>query len=531
MRKTLPAVPAEFDGLFLYGNTEFPVLSSLVFALSNRINQSAFPRTPRFIYRITSKVAPESVTEFAKPFQSGTSQITPSNAVDLLTLSYELGIPSAIAELTNFLGTNSLDLLIHALESQLSESADSSELEIALSKRLLNEFENPNLFRLPLSCLERIVRSVSLNSSESHTQLFQFCVAAFDHFGPGASVLFRVFDFGKLSAKEIEQLSNRPDFVWPFLGGSVHATLHSWNSSTLELLRSVQTELSDLRSQIEGLRLLTGFSFPAKEAGILSHLSSICRAAVLKEEANGSRVYDFGEYRIRPTHCAIETANPVSWVLEGSEDGSNWAEFDRRSGEKIGKFSLKSTAESRFLRLSVSGNSAVNFEVFGSLLDSPRPVTKRDVEWLRSALKADQDWSSPIAKSIDELRAAFETNRKASLNQLQGLLESSVKSHNQMTELSQELQGLSDRQAGLSNRVRALDAMQQQLSDGLGGQIAGQITAFCEQRQREREAWWAQHPPPHHHGGPHHGPHGHPHGPPPGGPPHGGPWHPPPPFF
>jgi hypothetical protein len=225
------------------------------------------------------------------------------------------------------------------------------------------------------------------------------------------------------------------------------------------------------------------------------------RAAVPKEAANWSRVYDFAEFRIRPTQYTIEIpegATPVSWVLEGSEDGSNWSEFDLQNEAKLGTFKLKISGESRFLRLSVSGTSAVTFGVFGPLLDSPKPATQSDLEGLRAALRADQAWLKPITSSIEELRTTFETNRQASLNQIQGLLdkvnESSGNSNAQVMELSQKLQGLSDSHAGVSNgigsRVTALDTRLKQLSDGLNGQM----TAFCEQRAKQRDQWWARQP-------------------------------------
>jgi hypothetical protein len=378
-------------------------------------------------------------------------------------------------------------LLVRGLESELGGVGESSELEVELSKRLLESWENENLHGLPLSCLERVVRLVPVRDSESRSKLFKFCLSVFDRFGSAASTLFNAFDLNDLMAREIEELTNRPTFIWSFVGGSVHATLQSWNSTTLDFLRSVQTELNELRSRVEGLCLLTNYSFPVSlstpPAGVLARLSSVRREVLSKEEPNGSRVYDFGDCRLHPTHYAMEIANETekatSWSFEGSEDGSNWNEFDRRSDETFGTvrtFHLKRTGESRFLRIVFSGNAKLlSFEVFGALDDSPKGVTKRDVEWLKSVLKSDQEWSNSIINNLDELRKTLDTNQQSYINQ-----------------------------------------------------INAQIAAFQSERQRQYAAWVAQYPsspwdhppfgPHHHHGhgpGPGHGP-GHGHWPPPG---------------
>jgi hypothetical protein len=235
MPRTTPALPTECDGAFLFKNDEFPVLTTLVLALSPTTRQ--FTGQTRFVRRITSNVSPDSVAEFAKLFQSNHCQITPSNALDLLLLCQELGVSPGVAKVTEFLGSNSIDLLISSLSQNLNDSDATAQLEVVLSKQLIDNIDNKRLMQLPFPCLQRVIRSVPLDNSDTKRKLFKFCLSVFDHFGPKASGLFNIFELKDLSPQETEDLTNRPDFMWPFLGGSVHATLHSWNASTLEFLR------------------------------------------------------------------------------------------------------------------------------------------------------------------------------------------------------------------------------------------------------------------------------------------------------
>jgi hypothetical protein len=100
--------------------------------------------------------------------------------------------------------------------------------------------------------------------------------------------------------------------------------------------------------------------------------------------------YDFKNSRVSLTHYSIRTPNPAqnrhhlkSWVLEVSNDGSNWTEVDRHVDNSdlngtslIGTYSiLGQVHESRFVRLRQIGKNhsgydflAVSgFELFGTL--------------------------------------------------------------------------------------------------------------------------------------------------------------------
>jgi hypothetical protein len=68
--------------------------------------------------------------------------------------------------------------------------------------------------------------------------------------------------------------------------------------------------------------------------------------------------WDFHEMRVRPTHYTIWGYWLKSWVVEGSLDGQNWTEIDRKMNnqdfkgrEKTVSFTVSNPVECRFIRL------------------------------------------------------------------------------------------------------------------------------------------------------------------------------------
>jgi hypothetical protein len=97
---------------------------------------------------------------------------------------------------------------------------------------------------------------------------------------------------------------------------------------------------------------------------------------------------DFHNLRIRPTCYAIRSATVAgylkSWVIEGSLDGQEWTEIDRRRDNKdligehaVAAFEVSQSVECRFIRLRQTGKnhygtdylSFCAFEVFGTVLE------------------------------------------------------------------------------------------------------------------------------------------------------------------
>jgi hypothetical protein len=69
--------------------------------------------------------------------------------------------------------------------------------------------------------------------------------------------------------------------------------------------------------------------------------------------------WDFRETRVRPTYYMIMGYQLKSWVVEGSLNGTNWTEIDRKTDNQTSKgagwvkasFAVATVAECRFIRL------------------------------------------------------------------------------------------------------------------------------------------------------------------------------------
>jgi hypothetical protein len=97
---------------------------------------------------------------------------------------------------------------------------------------------------------------------------------------------------------------------------------------------------------------------------------------------------EFRDSLIRPTHYTIRSSKnnyPKSWVFEGSMNGKDWTELDRRKNDShlkedlaVHSFEVKSPFECRFLRLTQTGKNHSDshvlafssLEIFGGLEQS-----------------------------------------------------------------------------------------------------------------------------------------------------------------
>jgi hypothetical protein len=91
--------------------------------------------------------------------------------------------------------------------------------------------------------------------------------------------------------------------------------------------------------------------------------------------------WDFLEMRVCPTHYTIGAFRLKSWVLEGSLDGANWREIDRKTntqdfkGDQTVSFIVVTPMECRFIRLTQTDKNHCNeaelilavVEFFGTL--------------------------------------------------------------------------------------------------------------------------------------------------------------------
>jgi hypothetical protein len=107
---------------------------------------------------------------------------------------------------------------------------------------------------------------------------------------------------------------------------------------------------------------------------------------------NGWLCWDFQELRLRPTHYTIWSLHLKSWVVEGSLDGANWTEIDRRTNTNefiqpggIASFPISKLATCRFIRLTQTGPNhaggwviiASAFEFFGDIYNGQSKLSKK----------------------------------------------------------------------------------------------------------------------------------------------------------
>jgi hypothetical protein len=102
--------------------------------------------------------------------------------------------------------------------------------------------------------------------------------------------------------------------------------------------------------------------------------------------------YDFQSRKVHPTAYAIrscwdgykDSENLKSWVVEISDDGTQWTEIDRRENNNdvngqniVCIFSASAPCEARFIRLRQTGKNHIGgwcimisaFEIFGTLIE------------------------------------------------------------------------------------------------------------------------------------------------------------------
>ena len=104
-------------------------------------------------------------------------------------------------------------------------------------------------------------------------------------------------------------------------------------------------------------------------------------------QENAFLTYDFKTRKVHPTHYTIRTRNsydhyhPCNWVIEGSNDGLNWKQLDRRENERslVGldikktfciEQSLEANERYRYLRIKLIGaDSDGNYYLVFSALE------------------------------------------------------------------------------------------------------------------------------------------------------------------
>jgi hypothetical protein len=136
--------------------------------------------------------------------------------------------------------------------------------------------------------------------------------------------------------------------------------------------------------QDKGIVLMTSKSV---SEGDLKNLVDLTSRSEFKSENESDQwvCWEFRETWIRPTHYTIRSSKdnyPKSWAFEGSTNGEDWTELDRRKNDShlredfaVHSFEVKSPLECRFVRLTQTGKNHndshylafCSLEIFGSL--------------------------------------------------------------------------------------------------------------------------------------------------------------------
>jgi hypothetical protein len=137
----------------------------------------------------------------------------------------------------------------------------------------------------------------------------------------------------------------------------------------------------------KGLISATGSTTVSAARNVADLQSDSCFCS--NDQPNQWLCYDFKDLRVGVTHYIIRSQGGKSgvnhlrsWVIEGSEDNSNWMELDRRENDSglngpslVCSFEVRNVIESRFIRIRSTGPTWYGqhymyfkaFEVFGGL--------------------------------------------------------------------------------------------------------------------------------------------------------------------
>jgi hypothetical protein len=292
---------------------------------------------------------------------------------------------------------------------------------------------NPLLLKVDLPTLFEITESF-LRTSSLSAEVFDFLILCLDEIGPGASVLFRSVEFRQLSLAQFKRLKDHRHFEWSYFSTNLGPTISAVRSELIEREQRIEQKANLLRDVVKfgGMEIIDDRPAvrlsPVKPlSGVigwiaLHHLGNIGDVVRVKsndpvesEDFRPERVcefendqqftstgdteqpwicYDFGEYRVIPTHYEIKSAvnigkdggHPQSWVFEGSIDEREWTRLDVQNDPNqlngpgvIAKIEVHADpAEWKFLRLRMTAPNCKDawwftftaWEIYGTLVEA-----------------------------------------------------------------------------------------------------------------------------------------------------------------
>jgi hypothetical protein len=276
------------------------------------------------------------------------------------------------------------------------------------------EIDSSFLNGLPISIIIRILSNSSLRL-KTEDSLYKMIRSEIER----NSEFIELFSFVRFEFLSVELIGN-------FISWSCEHfeileqffTQSLWTAISCRLCLSVNIKCPPERYHFENLHFVPQSSNPL--SGIISYLTSkheenvhdrgivnvsgstIYRSCAAKNavdllstsffhsqnEPNQWLCYDFKDRKVRPTHYSVHAHSGNyylrSWILEGSIDGSSWAELDHHTNDQttnsnhpIGTFSISSDCKYQFLRVRQTGVNANGnheiilyaMEIFGDLIE------------------------------------------------------------------------------------------------------------------------------------------------------------------
>jgi hypothetical protein len=262
---------------------------------------------------------------------------------------------------------------------------------------LASEFYRLNdsqLEQIPISVLYNILSHPSL-IIQNESALSSY-ISSRHSCDPEYCALFQFIRFEYLPIDSISDFfSLNPEFINSFLWGSISQGLISGSNEVgfpLQEAKSLDGIISYLTRKHggnvhdKGAVAITSKSVYDDPEYAVRNLADLTSGSFFysKNEPGQWVCWDFHEMRVRPTHYTIESYCLKSWVVEGSLDGENWTEIDRRTDNNDfravlnrASFAVEDSAECRFIRLTQTGKNHFGneflliwaFEFFGTLLE------------------------------------------------------------------------------------------------------------------------------------------------------------------
>jgi hypothetical protein len=204
----------------IFQGEPFPIIKQLFMSYSKTAAQQDHPNHSQFL--VTSSVARESVQIFVDICQGKSRPINKFQILDLLSLCEEWSVDSLKDYLFSVI-ENDDDQILTALGYAIEKGFATDQYEARARRRFCELVDHDELLELPIGILRRIV-DVGLQDTDFE-KMFGFLRKCLDRFGSRGSVLFQGVNLRHFSVAQLQDLTDRRDFIWVYLPDPLCDTL------------------------------------------------------------------------------------------------------------------------------------------------------------------------------------------------------------------------------------------------------------------------------------------------------------------